>query len=125
LSREELGVHIQARGVFPIGARMQAMLFGGPSFFQVKQGVVTGFTYSDSYPYDEATFRSAATDGASVSKTGFNAGADVAFFFTRQLGIGGTVQFAGTSVDLPAGGGQTQRVKVGGGKAGGGLRIRF
>jgi len=125
LKREELAVNVQVAGMFPIGARMQAMLFGGPSFFQVKQGVVTDFTYSESYPYDVATFSSAATNSASVSKTGFNAGADVAFFFTRQLGVGGTVQFAGTSVDLPAGGGQTQSVKVGGGRAGGGLRLRF
>ena len=47
LKREELAVNVQVTGMFPIGARMQAMLFGGPSFFQVKQGVVTDFTYSD------------------------------------------------------------------------------
>ena len=125
LKREELAIHVQARGVFPLGRRFQVMLFGGPSFFQVKQGVVTDFTFTDSYPYDDATFRAATTTTAKVSKMGFNAGGDLAFFFTRQLGVGATVQFAGTTVDLPAAGGASRQVKAGGGNAGAGLRLRF
>ena len=125
LKREELAVHVQARGIFPVGTRFQVMVFGGPSFFQVKQGVITDYAYDESYPYDDATFRAATTTPAKVSKVGFNAGGDVAFFFTRQLGVGGTVQFAGTSVDLPGALGSTRDVKVGGGQAGAGLRLRF
>lgn len=125
LKREELGVHIQARWVLPVSTRLQVMVFGGPSFFQVKQGVVTDFTYTDSYPYDEAAFRAVTTTDASVSKVGFNGGADVGYFFTRQVGVGASLQFAGTSVDLPGAGGSTREVKVGGAKAGGGLRFRF
>lgn len=125
LKREELAVHVQARGVFPVGTRLQVMVFGGPSFFQVKQGVVTDYTYTESYPYDDASFRAATTSTTSVSKTGFNVGGDVAFFFTRQLGVGGTVQFAGTTLELAGALGATQEIKVGGGQAGGGLRLRF
>ncbi len=125
LTREELAVDVQVRGVFPIGTRVQVMVFGGPSFFQVKQGVVTDFTYTDSYPYDEAQFGAATTTNASVSKTGFNAGGDLAFFFTRNVGLGATVQVSGTTVALPAAGGASQDVKVGGVKVGGGLRLRF
>ena len=101
------------------------MVFGGPSFFQVKQGVITDFTISESYPYDDATFRAATMTAADASKIGFNAGGDVAFFFAKQVGVGGTVQFAGTTISLPAAGGASRDVKVGGGKAGGGLRLRF
>lgn len=125
LTREEFAIHVQARGVFPVSSRIQVTVFGGPSFFRVKQGVVTDFTYRDSYPYDEATFGSAVTSTAKVSKIGFNGGGDIAFFFTRNVGVGATVQFAGTSVELPAAGGSTREVKVGGGKVGGGLRLRF
>ena len=125
LKREEQAINVQVRGVFPVGAKFQAMVFGGPSFFQVKQGMVSDFTYTDSYPYDAATFRAATTTDSSVSKMGFNGGADVAFFFARQVGVGATVQFAGTTVSLPAAGGANREVKVGGMKAGGGLRIRF
>ena len=125
LTREELAVHIQARGIFPIGERLQFMVFGGPSFFQVTQGVITDYTYTESYPYDSASFRGATTAPQSVSKTGYNAGADVAFFFSRQVGVGATLQFAGTTVQLPGALGSTLDVKVGGSQIGGGLRLRF
>ena len=125
LKREELAVHVQVRGVFPVGSRVQVMVFGGPSLFQVEQGVITDYTFDESYPYDDASFRSATTTTSSVSKIGFNAGGDVAFFFTRQVGLGATVQFAGATVDLPGVLGLTQKVKVGGGQAGVGLRLRF
>ena len=125
LKREELAVHVQARGIFPVGTRVQVMVFGGPSFFQVKQGVITDYTFNQSYPFDDASFGAGTTTTASISKIGFNAGADVAFFFTRQVGIGGTMQFAGTTVELPGALGSTQQVKVGGGQAGVELRLRF
>ena len=125
LKREEMAIHIQVRGVLPVGDQLQVMVFGGPSFFQITQGVVTDFSYTDSYPYDAATFSAATTIDASVSKLGFHVGGDVAFFFTKQVGIGATVQFAGASVLLPTADGATQSVKVGGGRVGGGLRFRF
>jgi hypothetical protein len=99
-------------------------VFGGPSLFQVDQDVITDVTFDESYPYDEASFRAAGTTSASVSTIGFNVGADVAFFVTRQVGIGATVQFAGATVDVPGLLGSTQAVKVGGGQAGLGLRLR-
>jgi hypothetical protein len=125
LKREEMAVHVQARLGFPVGTRFQLTVFGGPSFFQVKQGMVTDYTYTDSYPYDVAQFSAATTTNASVSKIGFIVGGDFAFFFTKQVGVGVTVQFAGTTVVLPGAGGGTQTVNVGGTNAGGGLRLRF
>ena len=125
VTREELAVHLQVGGVFPVGTRLQVRIFGGPSFFQVKQGIVTDFTYTNAYPYDEAQFAAATTTDATASKMGFNAGGDLAFFFTRHVGLGATAQFSGTTVALPAAGGASQDVKVGGVKVGGGLRLRF
>ena len=125
LKREELAVHVQARAIVPAGQHVQVMLFGGPSFFQVKQDVVTDFTYTDSYPYDEASFRSATSSTQTKSKIGFNAGGDFAFFFTRQVGVGAAVQFSGTTIPLTSAGGGAADVKVGGVQAGGGLRLRF
>jgi hypothetical protein len=125
LTREELVVHVQARGIFEAGSRLEVMVFGGPSFFKVNQAVVTDFTLNESYPFDDATFNSARTTDAKVSHIGFNAGGDVTFFFARQLGVGATVQFAGAKVQLPGAGAATQEVNVGGGKVGVGVRIRF
>jgi hypothetical protein len=125
VKRQELAVHVQARAVVPVNRRMQVMVFGGPSFFQVKQGIVTELRYSESYPYDSASFASAATTDAKESKIGLNVGGDFAYFFTRQIGVGVSAQFSGTEVDVPNASGQTQKIKVGGFQTGGGLRLRF
>jgi hypothetical protein len=125
LTREELAVHMQARVIVPVGARVQLMGFGGPSLFRVTQGVVRDITWTESYPYDVAAFGQAQTTNASGSKLGFNAGADVAFFFTERIGVGATVQVATATVQLSAAAGNARDMKVGGTKAGGGLRLRF
>jgi hypothetical protein len=125
LTREEQAVHLQLRAVVPAGQRVQLMLFGGPSFFTVHQTMVTDFSYAESYPYDAVTFRAATTTRSTVSAKSFNAGADAAFFFTRQVGIGGTLQFSGATFEMPGALDGTTDVKVGGGQVGAGLRLRF
>lgn len=125
LTREELVIHVQARATLPVGSRAELTVFGGPSFFKVKQGMVTDVSYRDSYPYDQASFGGAVTTTTDASKTGFGGGGDLAFYFSRNVGIGGTFQFAGASVDVPGTGGATRQVKVGGARTGAGLRLRF
>jgi len=124
LTREVLAVHLQAVGIFPIGRRVQAMLFGGPSIVQVKQGLVTDFTFTETYPYDTAVFQQATAVTASASAVGFNAGGDLAFFFSKQVGVGVTGQFSNATVGV-AGASATQSLEVGGLRVGGGLRVRF
>jgi len=123
LKRDELAVHVQVRAVVPVGNHLQVMVFGGPSFFQLKQDVATDISYADEYPYDSATFKTATIVSKSASKVGVNGGGDVAFFFTRQLGVGFTAQFANATI--PAGLASSTDLKVGGFRAGGGLRVRF
>ena len=126
LEREELAVHIQARANFMPSPKIQAVLFAGPSFFSVKQGIVSDFEITETYPYDAATFSRGVTTTVEESKVGFNAGADVGYFFTRQIGVGGSVQWSGTTIDAPTSGGTgTFEIKAGGLQAGGGLRLRF
>lgn len=124
LDRDELAVHVQAQAIAPIGQRLQVTVFGGPSFFHLNQDLVTDFTWSETYPFDEASFSAANRTGASGSSIGFNAGADVAYFFTQRVGIGGVLQFSHASVGLDSAGGR-EDVKTGGVNIGGGLRLRF
>jgi hypothetical protein len=86
----------------------------------VKQSVVTGITYTDSYPYDEAAFSGADVDTEDEKKTGFNVGVDIGYYFTRHLGVGGVIRFSQTSVPFSLG-----DVDAGGAMVGGGLRLRF
>ncbi len=124
LTHDELAVHVQARITAPVGSRLQIAAFGGPSWFQVTQGIVTSFTWNESYPFDSASFASAVTERAKGSQLGFNAGADVAFYFTRRMGVGGGMQYSSATVELE-GAGSAQEAKAGGVNVGGGLRVRF
>jgi hypothetical protein len=109
----------------PVSERLQVTGFGGPSVFHVTQGIVTDFSYSDSYPYDEAAFRNGVAETRKASRIGFNLGADVGFFFARQLGVGFSAQFAGATVPLKSASGGTVDVKAGGLQLAGGLRLRL
>ena len=119
-----LAVHIQAKWIAPVSNKLFVTMFGGPSFFQIEQSIVDSFEYTESYPFDTATFSRAIVNEQSESKMGFNVGGDVAYFFSNQVGVGGIVQYSGATVEmaLPAG---TADVKAGGLQIGGGLRLRF
>jgi hypothetical protein len=125
LRREETAVHLQARAILPATRRISVAVFGGPSWFSVKQGVVGGVQYSESYPFDIAAFQSATTSRPKTSRVGFNAGGEVAYFFLRNLGVGGSAQFARAEVTLPAGDATDVTTNVGGFQGGVGLRVRF
>jgi opacity protein-like surface antigen len=125
LKREELAVHIQAMAIVPAGDRLSLAVFAGPSFFNVKQAIVRRLQYSQQYPYDAATFSGVDTDTPSESAIGFNAGADVGYFFARNVGIGGVIRFTRASVDFTSIDGETVPVDAGGVQAGAGLRLRF
>jgi hypothetical protein len=112
--------------VLPVQSRrLQAAVFGGPSFFTVTQDVLNQVGYTEAYPYDTVTAANGQSANVSVSKTGFNAGADIGFFFARHIGVGGIAQYSGTTVKLDSAGGDTVDAKVGGFQVGGGLRLRF
>jgi hypothetical protein len=117
---EEMAVHLQIAYVIPAGKKLSVVAFGGPSFFTVKQSVVTAVQFRDEYPYDEATFTGATVVTEEEKKTGFNVGADVAYYFTRNVGLGGIVRFSSTTATFSVG-----DVDAGGALVGGGLRLRF
>jgi len=124
LTREELAVHVRASYLLVPGGKVQVVAFGGPSFFKVTQDVVADFSYSETYPYDTATFTAGQAITAKESAVGFNAGVDIGYFFTERFGVGGLVQFSGATLDFDTTGGADD-VKTGGLQAGGGLRLRF
>jgi hypothetical protein len=124
LDRRELAVHLQVRGVVAVTPRVQISVFSGPSLFRVDQDIVNDVEIVETYPYDEATFGRAITARSKASKAGVNIGADLAYFFTRHVGVGFGAQYAGTTIELTSARGRFD-VKAGGLQAGGGLRLRF
>lgn len=124
LAHDETAGHVSAAYVVPAGRRLLLTLAAGPSYFSVKQSLVQSVSVDESYPYDEATLRTPVVVSTSTSVWGFHAGADAAFYFTRSIGIGIGVRYAGATVSMPSRGGAVS-LKAGGTQAAAGLRIRI
>ncbi len=124
LSRTETGAHVQLYYVRDY-RRWRVRLSGGPSYIHVEQEVVTGVNLDESYPYDTAAFRSAATRRGKGSAVGFNVGGDVAWMFKPRFGLGALVRFARAEVDFNVEGAHRVSTDAGGAQAGAGLRIVF
>ena len=125
-TRQETAVHVQLAGRGDGGMRLDVTLFGGPTFFDVAQTLVSDVLFEEIYPYDTATFSSAPTVQRSATAVGFNAGLDLATYLTPTVGVGVLVRFSRAMVDLarPDGGGALA-VEAGGLHVGGGLHLRF
>jgi hypothetical protein len=126
LERNELVAHLQAVYVILPNGRVDVALSGGPSFFSVKQALVTDVSYRDTYPYDTPTFTAASSATVSRKAVGFNVGADVAVRLTRHVGVGGLVRLSRASLVFPVPGSTvTVKSDVGGIQASGGIRLFF
>lgn len=123
--REETTINAQIMAFVPAGSRVLLVLSAGPSYMTVRQTLVSGVDWNESYPYDTATFRAADTLTPSETVTGFNAGADVIVRLGRSLGLGALVRYTQGSVDLSPAEGRTITVDLGGLQAGGGIRLIF
>ena len=124
-TRNEIGAHVLIGWMMPITDRIRLLVTAGPSVFTVRQSLVTGVDVTETYPYDTAVFKSAATKDVTSSAAGFNAGADVFWMFSRNVGAGGLIQVTRARVKGPADGGRTITLDAGGVQAGAGLRFIF
>ena len=121
---KELATHINA--VYVIASRrIDLTLSGGASLFSVEKDFVTDVAFTETYPYDTATFANATLTRATASKTGYNAGADVTWKLADTWGIGGLLRYSRADVPFTAGGLNVGTVEAGGLQAGAGLRLIF
>ena len=125
LARTETAVHVQALWVIPVGRSFAVTVFGGPTWFNAAQDLVMDITFDQAYPFDAATYSGANIGEGSASAIGAHAGADVAYYFSDRIGVGGMVRFSRGSVEFDSADGGTLASNVGGVHTSGGLRIRF
>ena len=123
LLNTEAAVHLDATYELRTSARFDLLGFIGPSIFRVTQDLVSDITYTDSYPYDTATFTSAPTTRMSATTLGFNLGADLTWKASRRVGVGALVRYAHGSARLTPSAGNNVSTTVGGLQVGGGLRF--
>jgi hypothetical protein len=124
ITREETGIHIQAQYQLPPFGNVYVTLAGGPSVLDIQQSIVTDVNFTEEFPYDTATYVGVDSQRVSGTATGFNAGADVRWMFTRNVGVGGLVRYTRATVDLTRNN-RTVTVDAGGMQVGGGVRLAF
>ena len=130
LKRTEGASHIQVVVAVVASPRFSLRVFGGPSFFRYKAEMVSDIEFTQSYslstPANIVEISDYSHDEVEGDGLGGHFGADVSYFFSRVVGIGGLVRFSrGTvTIDEPVTG-NNQDVRVGGFQFSGGLRLRF
>jgi hypothetical protein len=122
---DETWIHAHALATFVANKHFQMSVFGGPSFVNMTQGEITDVTYTDVFPYDVITNGQVRTADSSASEVTFGGGADVLYYFTKVVGVAGTVEFASAKTTLATANGGSVTVTSGGPRAGVGLSIRF
>ena len=125
LSHSESGAHVDLAYAIQTGSGPEIQIFGGPSYFSVKQTLVTDFTYTDSYPYDTARFDSATTTEATGGAWGFNVGGEVTWRLGRSLLVGGLVRYSVATVTLSPSAGNDVDLHAGGIDVGAAVRVAF
>jgi hypothetical protein len=121
----ETGVHVQVQYLVPSSTHLDVVLSAGPSWLTVEQEAVTGVIVTESYPYDTASFGGAVTKLLNTSGPGYHAGADLAWMFSRNAGVGGLVRYTHANVNLDVAEGRTIGIKAGGVQGGIGIRVKF
>ncbi len=126
LAHQERAAHVFAAWAVPLDEKMTLSLFGGPSFFGLTQGVVTGVDLSEvgGPPWPEVRVGGVSSGDFKKNGVGMHAGVDIRYMFTERVGIGGFVRYTKASVDLASAEGN-RPLNVGGIQSGGGLRVRF
>ena len=125
LKHEEQTIHVSALWSVPMSRGLELGVFGGPSFLAVKRSFVGNVVFDDIYPFETATFTRAIVQDVKQNTVGFNAGADVAWLFSRHVGVGATVRYVRASTDFAAPAGGSVSVNLGGVQTTAGLRIRL
>jgi hypothetical protein len=125
VTREELAVYAEVGWVVPIHPKMDLTLFAGPAFFDVKQELASKPLYSESYPFDAASFQGIQSSVHKKRATGLTVGADFAYRFTTHVGVGGLLRYSQASVKFNPVPEQSVTVDVGGLQVAAGVRFRF
>ena len=127
LEHREQAAHLSAMWTSPVTDKIDASVFGGPSYIKVFQDLVTSVNVpAGTNPQSFSAVASQQT----ATVWGFHIGGDFTYLLTAPLGsgsfaprvgVGGMVRFVKAQVDLPT----VLDLNVAGFQIGGGVRIRF
>jgi hypothetical protein len=128
LERSERSVHVQAMFVLMNTPKLRVRAFAGPTYFSVEQHTIEDIGFSQVFlgPINLVEITGFEATPKSDSAWGGHGGADVSYFVTDRLGIGGFLRVSRGTVELDdMGGTTTSEITVGGTEFGVGIRTRF
>ena len=127
LYRRENAAHLTFGWVVPVNDKLDVHVTGGPSFFRLKQDVVSSVRAAETADFNNPVVQATVTE-QSKSVTGFNVGADATYILWQnddvRLGAGGFLRYTSAEADIPMLANEVS-TKVGGMQFGFGGRIRF
>ena len=109
----------------PAFGPVKVLLFAGPSIFRLTQTQVRSILVTEVAPYDTVTINDVTTEDIKGTFWGYHAGADVAVFFTRSVGIGVGVRYSHAKINQFEQDAATTTGTAGGVSVVGGVRFRF
>ena len=125
LSRDETALHLSLRWLLRDGPRVEVAMFGGPSRIDLDRELASAVRFSQTYPFDAATYAGVDRRRESGSAAGWHVGVDLVRYFTRRAGLGAVARYSDASVELGTRDDGTVSVSAGGLQAVVDLRLRF
>ena len=123
VQHREVALHIQAQYWIQGTGRVHAVIFAGPSVNRADQDFGSDVTYTQSPPYDVATYTGSTVIRERATAVGVNAGAEVGWRLARHLDAAVLARYARATADFTSAG--VSKVGVGGLHVGGGIRVVF
>jgi opacity protein-like surface antigen len=127
LDRSERAVHLQFGYMVPLTDRITAHFMLGPSFFKVRQDVVSAITVNETGNLTSVNAEATRTERTDTP-TGFNIGVDLGYQIREvnnvKIGAGMFIRYAGASADIQVLS-NTVSSDLGGLQVGLGARLRF
>jgi hypothetical protein len=100
LERVETLAAFEVSWLVAVSRRIDMLVFGGPAYLRVRQDMATRIQFTESYPYDTATYAGIETASMSGGGVGVTGGVDVAYLLSKHLGIGGELRYSYASTTL-------------------------
>jgi len=123
VSNRQLATHLEAVYWIHRSNRLEVLASGGPSLVRTDQDFVSDVSYTQTFPYNTATFTGATTSRQRKSGTGANVGAEVGWRLAGPFGVAALARYSRVTYHFPTIGAAS--VPLGGLDVGGGVRLLF
>jgi hypothetical protein len=119
LKHTESQFHVSVYWLQPVTDKVDVSIYAGPTFFNVKQDLPTGFTVATG----TATLATVTQTQLAENAVGLHFGVDARYLIIENAGVGLFLRYASGKVDTDLVGGG--KLEVGGFQYGIGARVRF